>query len=48
MKAGVRVSDLRAAVEEAKEIYGSMSQFLEEAYGLDAAALRKLRRIYTE
>lgn len=47
-EAAVRTSDLRAAVEEAKAEYGSMAQFLEEAYGLDAAAIRKLRRIYTE
>lgn len=45
---GVREKDLRAAVSRAKKKYGSMSRFLEKAYGLDAKKIAKLRKIYTE
>ena len=44
----VREKDLRYAVNAAKEKYGSLDNFLKEAYGLDAEKLAKLRSIYTE
>ena len=47
-KRAVKESDLRYAVETAKQTYGSLENFLKEAYGLDAEKLAKLRSIYTE
>lgn len=47
-KRAVKESDLRYAVETAKQTYGSLENFLKEAYGLDAERLAKLRSIYTE
>lgn len=47
-KRAVKESDLRYAVETAKQTYGSLENFMNEAYGLDAEKLAKLRSIYTE
>ena len=47
-KRAVKEKDLRYAVETAKQTYGSLENFLKEAYGLDAERLAKLRSIYTE
>lgn len=47
-KRAVKVNDLRYAVNAAKQKYGSMENFLKEAYGLDAEKIAKLREIYTE
>lgn len=47
-KRAVKESDLRYAVSSAKIKYGSLENFLKEAYGLDAEKLAKLRSIYTE
>ncbi len=44
----VREKDLRYAVNAAKQRYGSLENFLKEAYGLDAEKIGKLRSIYTE
>lgn len=44
----VREKDLRYAVGAAKQKYGSLGNFLKEAYGLDAEKIAKLRSIYTE
>ena len=45
---GVCEQDLREAVALAKQQYGAVERFLEEAYGLNQEALRELRRIYTK
>ena len=47
-KRAVKESDLRYAVNAAKIRYGSLGNFLKEAYGLDAEKLAKLKAIYTE
>lgn len=47
-KRAVREKDLRYAVNTAKQTYGSLENFLKEAYGLDPEKLEKLRSIYTE
>lgn len=47
-KRAVKEKDLRYAVEAAKQTYGSLENFLKEAYGLDDEKLAKLRSIYTE
>ena len=47
-KRAVKENDLRYAVNAAKQTYGSLENFLKEAYGLDAERLAKLRSIYTE
>ena len=47
-KIGVKESHLRYAVSAAKSKYGSLDNFLEKAYGLDANKIAKLREIYTE
>ena len=47
-KRAVKEKDLRYAVNSAKQTYGSLENFLKEAYGLDAERLAKLRSIYTE
>lgn len=44
----VKEADLRYAVNAAKNRYGSLENFLKEAYGLDEEKLIKLRNIYTE
>ena len=44
---GVTGSDLKYAVSKAKKKYGSMSKFLESAYGLDANDINTLKSIYT-
>lgn len=44
--AGVNEDDLRAAIKELMDTYGSYDEFLEEAYGLTAAKLSRLRSIY--
>ena len=47
-KRAVKEKDLRYAVNSAKQTYGSLENFLKEAYGLDAERIAKLRSIYTE
>ena len=47
-KRAVKEKDLRLAVDAAKQQYGSLENFLKDAYGLDAERLAKLRSIYTE
>ena len=47
-KRAVKEADLRYAVSAAKQQYGSLENFLYEAYGLDAEKIAKLRSIYTE
>ena len=47
-KRAVKEKDLRLAVDAAKQQYGSLENFLKDAYGLDAEKLAKLRSIYTE
>ena len=44
---GVRKSDLKYAVGKAKSKYGSLNNFLQKAYGLDAKKRKQLREIYT-